>query len=52
MTYLSGKRKARPGLACHSKTLNLDKRKEKTPKSKVARLATGDDMLQICKKKF
>lgn len=52
MTYLLDKIKARLGLACHPKTLNLDKRKEKTPKSKVAGLATEDDMLQICKKKI
>jgi len=52
MTYLPDKIKARPDLTCHSKTLSLDKRKEKLPKSKVTSLATGDDMLQICKKKL
>jgi hypothetical protein len=29
----------------HSKTVNLDKCKEKAPESKVAGLATGDDEL-------
>ena len=45
MNYLPDKFKARPGLGGPSKALSFDKGKEKTPKSKVARLATGDDKL-------
>ena len=39
MTYLPTN--VKQDLTFHSKTLNLDKGREKTPKSKVARLATG-----------
>ena len=42
MNYLPGKYKERSGLGGPSKALKFDKRKEKTLKSKVARLATGD----------
>jgi hypothetical protein len=42
MNYLPDKFKARPGLGGPSKALSFDKHKEKTPKSKVASLATGD----------
>jgi hypothetical protein len=51
MDYLFYKIKERPSLVYHSKNKGFDKCKEKTSKSKVARLATEDDMLQICKKK-
>jgi hypothetical protein len=42
MNYLPDKYKARPGLGGPSKALSFYKGKEKPPKSKVARLATGD----------
>jgi hypothetical protein len=45
MNYLPDKYKARPGLGGPSKALSLYKSKETTQKSKVARLATGDNEL-------
>lgn len=45
MEYLPDKLKERPGLGGPSKALKFDKSKEKTQKSKVAHLATGDNEL-------
>jgi len=47
MKYLPDKLKERPGLGGPSKALKLDKRKEKTQKSKVAHLATEEYKLLL-----
>jgi len=45
MQYLLDKLKERPSLGGPYKALKFDKSKEKTPKSKVVHLATGDGEL-------
>jgi len=47
MKYLPDEYKERPGLGGPSKALEFDKRKEKTQKSKVARLATAEGRLWL-----